>query len=400
MTVGGTTRQRMRDAARGAGRALVDLPVVGPGVDALLDQVRGRLFRIGDDDLRAVADRLDAAGLSWHLAGGWGVDALLGTRTRSHADIDVCVDWEDDGEARAVAALAPLGYEVTAPRSPSGSVFPVRAVLRRPDGRTLDLLMVTSATGPGAPGPGVAAPLPATERTTGTIGGRTYPCIGVGCQIAAHEGFRLYAYQRRDLEALVRRFGVTSPPVSTRLDPRRPVQRVRNTTGRRLRRVWATALVVVVAEAEPVLAATGLTDMDGMPAHVTITYPFLPAPDVDAACLAALRDIAAEHPPFPVGFTEVGGFPGSVHLCPDDAHAFIALGHAVRRQWPGLPEPTGGSMVPHLTVAYADGADADAAATVARSMPPVRTTVERLTLLVFDRRTGWRVEEEFPLGSG
>ena len=396
MTVGGTTRQRMRNAARGAGRAVVDLPVVGPAADALLEQVRGRLFRIGDDDLRAVADRLDAAG----LAGGWGVDALLGARTRSHADIDVCVDWEDDGEARAVAALAPLGYEVTAHRSPSGAVFPVRAVLRRPDGRTLDLLLVTGTTGPGAPGPAVAAPLPAADRTTGTIDGRSYPCIGVERQIAAHEGYRLSGHQRRDLEALVRRFGVASPPVRSRLDPWRPMHRLRNTTGRRVRRVWATALVVVVAEAEPVLAATGLTDMDGMPAHVTIIHPFLPAPDVDAERLAVLRGIAAEHPAFPVEFTEVGRFPGSVHLRPDDAHGFIALGHAVRRRWPGLPEPIGGAMVPHLTVAYADGAEADAAEAAARSMPRVRTTVDRLTLLAFDRRTGWRVEEEFPLGSG
>ncbi len=399
MLVGGTTGQRMRGAARHVGRALAHLPVIGPGADALLEQVRGRLFRIADDDLRAVADRLDAAGLSWHLAGGWGVDALLGTRTRSHADIDVCVDWEDDGEARAVAALAPLGYDVTTHRSPSGAVLPVRAVLRRPDGRTLDLLLVTSTTGPGAPDPGVAAPLPATERTTGTIAGRTYPCIGVGSQIAAHEGFRLYAHQRRDLEALVRRFGVASPPVSTRLDPWRPVRRVRHATGRRLRRVWATALVVVVAEAEPVLAATGLADMDGMPAHVTITYPFLPAPDVDATCLDELRGIAAGHHTFTVGFHEVGRFPGSVHLRPDDAATFRTLGHAVRRRWPGLPEPTAGATVPHLTVAYAEGTEADRAERAAQPLLPVRTTVDRLTLLVFDRRTGWRVEEEFPLGS-
>jgi 2'-5' RNA ligase len=400
MTVGGTTREQMQSAARRLGRAVGGLPGVGPGADALLEQLRGRLFRVGDDDLRAVADRLDASGVSWCLAGGWGIDALLGAQTRPHADIDVCVDWEDDGESRAVAALVPLGYEVTAHRSPSGSVFPVRSVLRRPDGRTLDLLLVTSATGPGAPGPTVAAPLPTADRTSGTIDGRTYPCISVGRQVAAHEGFRLYREQRRDLEALVSRFGVACPPISARLDPWRPVHRVRHMTGRRLRRAWATALVVVVAEADPVLAATGLTDMDGMPAHVTIVHPFLPAPDVDASRRSVLREIAAAHPTFPVEFTDVGRFPDSVHLLPDDAPALVALGHAIRRRWPGLPEPTNGAMVPHLTVAYADGADADAAETLARSSLPVRTTVDRLTLLAFDRRTGWRVEEEFPLGPG
>jgi lincosamide nucleotidyltransferase A/C/D/E len=400
MTVGGTTTGRMRDTARWIGRTLAGLPVLGPWADALVEQVRGRLFRVGDEELRVVADRLDAAGVSWCLAGGWGVDALLGEQTRPHADLDVCVDWEDDGEARAVAALAPLGYEVTAHRSPSGAIFPVRSVLRRPDGRTVDLLLVTAATGAGVPDHATAASLPTTERTIGTIGGRTYPCIGVGRQIAAHEGYRLYREQRRDLEALVRRYDVEAPPMRSRLDPRRPLDRVRHIAGRRLRRVWATALVVVVAEAEPVLAAAGLTDMDGMPAHVTIVTPFLPAPDIGAAHRAALRTLAAQHAAFPVEFTVIGRFPDSVHLRPDATPAFLTLEHAVRRRWPYLPEPAHGPMVPHLTVAYAVGTEADEVAAVVGPLLPVRTTVDRLTLLAFDRRTGWRVDEEFALGSG
>jgi lincosamide nucleotidyltransferase A/C/D/E len=46
---------------------------------------------------------------SW-VAGGWGVDALVGRQTREHRDLDLAIDAEQ--EAFAVAALRRLGYEV------------------------------------------------------------------------------------------------------------------------------------------------------------------------------------------------------------------------------------------------------------------------------------------------
>src|SRR3954454_15121378 len=63
--------------------------------------------------LRSVVEVLEvlerAECRSW-VAGGWGVDALVGRQTREHRDLDLAIDGEQ--EASALAALRRLGYEV------------------------------------------------------------------------------------------------------------------------------------------------------------------------------------------------------------------------------------------------------------------------------------------------
>ena len=45
-------------------------------------------------DVVEVLDRLDAAGLWYCVAGGWGVDALLGEQTREHGNLDVGIRFD------------------------------------------------------------------------------------------------------------------------------------------------------------------------------------------------------------------------------------------------------------------------------------------------------------------
>jgi lincosamide nucleotidyltransferase A/C/D/E len=42
-------------------------------------------------DVLDVTSRLEAAGISFWLDGGWGVDALVGRETRPHSDLDLVV---------------------------------------------------------------------------------------------------------------------------------------------------------------------------------------------------------------------------------------------------------------------------------------------------------------------
>ncbi len=51
----------------------------------------------------------------------------------------------------------------------------------------------------------------------------------------------------------------------------------------------------------------------GVPAHVTILYPFVAAADLDASVRGALARIAAGHRPFDVRFGQVGRFPTAVY---------------------------------------------------------------------------------------
>ena len=56
----------------------------------------------------AVVARLTESGVSLWLDGGWGVDALLGSQTRPHDDLDLIVRLDDVGQLED--ALAQIGY--------------------------------------------------------------------------------------------------------------------------------------------------------------------------------------------------------------------------------------------------------------------------------------------------
>jgi 2'-5' RNA ligase len=91
---------------------------------------------------------------------------------------------------------------------------------------------------------------------------------------------------------------------------------------------------------------------DGMPAHVTLLFPFLRLDQVDADGLADLTALFAGTPSIRATFTEVGQFPPDVvYLAPEPRGWFIALTEVLSRRFGLLPY--GGlhpSIVPHLTV--------------------------------------------------
>jgi 2'-5' RNA ligase len=173
-----------------------------------------------------------------------------------------------------------------------------------------------------------------------------------------------------------------------------------------------TALVVVVPEAEPVVGpwrdrydpAAGW----GVPAHVTVLYPFLPLEQLDRAARAALRAIAGGVPAFDVDLVRTATFGDEVlWLDPDPAEPFRALTRAVGDHFPSAL-PYGGAhggfddVVPHLTVAdHPPTPDlAEARTAVARALP-VRAEVRELTLLTGEYRPGgWRIADRFPLRQG
>src|SRR5688572_16218805 len=92
---------------------------------------------------------------------------------------------------------------------------------------------------------------------------------------------------------------------------------------------------------------------DGMPAHVTLLFPFLRMDQLDAAGRADLAALFAATPSIRVTFTEVGQFsPDVVYLAPEPRDWFVVLTEALSDRFGLLPY--GGvhrSIVPHLTIA-------------------------------------------------
>ncbi|MFJ9537652.1 2'-5' RNA ligase family protein [Streptomyces sp. NPDC101225] len=121
-----------------------------------------------------------------------------------------------------------------------------------------------------------------------------------------------------------------------------------------------TALVVPVPEAEPSVRSWRKrfdpAAQAGVPAHVTVVFPFLPASLVGAATCAALDEIVGRHRSFDVRFEECGRFPGVLYLAPVPDAPFRRLTQAVVERWPEAP-PYGGKYDPHPHLTVAQGQD-------------------------------------------
>ncbi len=148
-------------------------------------------------DVLAVLDALAAAGARAWVGGGWGVDALVGRPTRRHRDLDLALAAQD--EDAALRALAGLGYVVET------DWRPVRIELRAPHERWVDLHpVVFDAAGHGRQEglDGAWFAYPAGCFTTGRVGGRAVPCLGVAQQLRFHEGYEHRDADRHDVALL------------------------------------------------------------------------------------------------------------------------------------------------------------------------------------------------------
>ena len=163
-----------------------------------------------------------------------------------------------------------------------------------------------------------------------------------------------------------------------------------------------TALVVPVPEAEPSVR-TWRKRFDpaaraGVPAHVTVVFPFLHSSLVDAATCAALDEIFARHRSFDVRFEECGRFPGVLYLAPVPDAPFRRLTHAVVERWPEAP-PYGGKYDPHPHLTVAQGQDEAVLDEIEAGLRPCLPFTARVPTvdLVVHSGTEWRHRASFAL---
>ncbi len=138
----------------------------------------------------------------------------------------------------------------------------------------------------------------------------------------------------------------------------------------------------------------------GVPAHVTVLFPFLPADQLRPEVRRELAALAAAHPPFEVRFERAGRFPGVVYIAPEPATPFARLTEAVVAAYPEFP-PYGGAydvVIPHLTIAESDEAPLDEIATAATNVLPFRRRVSALEVLVEGGEGRWHTRWRLPLG--
>lgn len=163
-----------------------------------------------------------------------------------------------------------------------------------------------------------------------------------------------------------------------------------------------SAIILPVPEAEPVVAELRRegdpSAARGVPAHVTLLYPFVPDPD--AGVEAELGFFFERVDGFDLTFSAVGEFPEVVFLAPDQAEDCADLTRALALRWPGFP-PYGDAfdeVVPHLTVVDSpDRALRDRALSQLREGLPVRSVAREAQLWVQGADGQWRCRAAFPL---
>jgi lincosamide nucleotidyltransferase A/C/D/E len=165
---------------------------------------------MSSDDVRDALDRIERAGLKPWVSGGWGVDALIGSQTRPHDDLDLVLTVAD---CASVAAALP-GFRHDLGAQPG---MPHRYVLIDDRGRTIDIHPVLIA----ASGDAVAADDPRTVLFTadsltgqGAIGARPVRCLSAEGQVVQHSGYTNHGpddYDYLDMRALAERCGVRLP---------------------------------------------------------------------------------------------------------------------------------------------------------------------------------------------
>jgi 2'-5' RNA ligase len=171
-----------------------------------------------------------------------------------------------------------------------------------------------------------------------------------------------------------------------------------------LRSALLVAVPEVSAVVEPWLERTAnAKPSHGIPAHITVLFPFVPAPELDDALLASLSAIFVRVQPFDFELTECRRFPAVLYLAPEPAEPFVVMTEAVVAAHPDFPPYEGvfDSVVPHLTVAEGLPTVLNRAESEVRPRLPITAEAREVLVLeeVEPEPVRWRVRERIPLGA-
>ena len=142
----------------------------------------------------------------------------------------------------------------------------------------------------------------------------------------------------------------------------------------------------------------------GVPAHITLLFPFVDADRVTGVVVSALRSGFAAAEAFRFALARTERFMGEVlYLAPEPDEPFRHLVRGLAASWPAHPPYEGAfavtDILPHLTVAVSgDGAELDRIEEALRGGLPIECRAHEAWLMVEDG-DGWRLHTRFPFGA-
>jgi 2'-5' RNA ligase len=166
----------------------------------------------------------------------------------------------------------------------------------------------------------------------------------------------------------------------------------------------SSGLVLLAPELEPAIgdlrAQHDPAARQGMPAHVTVLYPFMDPVKLGPTQRGRLAEVIRGFPAFDLTFSRIGRFPEVLWIAPDPVEPIVRMVRAIAEAFPDYP-PYGGqfdTVVPHVTVAHGDGLDLGALEPEVRHRlaTPVVQRVDGASLFTTVRRK-WREVDRFLL---
>jgi hypothetical protein len=152
-----------------------------------------------------------------------------------------------------------------------------------------------------------------------------------------------------------------------------------------------SALLTKVSEAEPLVGK--LRDQFdssaklGVPAHITVLYPFMPPERITEAVLGEVTQAVSGISPFEFRLATLRRFPGVLYLAPEPSAPIMELIDGIARKFPECPPYEGRfqPVIPHLTVATGgEEQTSDAEAQILpliKELGPVLCRCDRLMLI-------------------
>jgi 2'-5' RNA ligase len=141
---------------------------------------------------------------------------------------------------------------------------------------------------------------------------------------------------------------------------------------------------------------------DGVPAHVTLIYPFMPPSELKDDVRRRVEEIVASEPTFPFVLRAVGRWPTVVYLEPEPDDPFRRLTNALAAAFPNYPPYEGAhaEVIPHVTIASDVPDDYfDAAVHALPALLPIRDVAREAWLVGHTPEQSWHTLWRLPLGT-
>jgi 2'-5' RNA ligase len=166
----------------------------------------------------------------------------------------------------------------------------------------------------------------------------------------------------------------------------------------------SSGLVLLVPELEPAIgdlrAQHDPAARQGMPAHITVLYPFMDPVKLGPTQRGRLAEVVRSFAAFDLSFSRIGRFPEVLWLAPDPVEPIVQMVRAIAAAFPDYPPYAGqfDTVIPHVTVAHGDGLDLGALEPEVRRRlaSPVVQRVDGASLFTTVRRK-WREVDRFLL---